>query len=69
MQLEVGHLRRGQMNGDRSEVLRKGADDLTPRVEEVDTQKACVNVDHIDETFLVTAFGGRRLARLLPSNL
>ena len=46
------HLLRGQMNGDRPEVPRKGADDLTPRVEEVDTQKACINVEHIDETFL-----------------
>ena len=32
-------------------VLREGADDLT-RAEEVDTQRACVNVDHIDEHFL-----------------
>ena len=56
--VEVGHLRRGQrpfkvvrpkMNGDRSEVLREGADDLTVRAEEIDTLKACINVDHIDK--------------------
>ena len=34
---------------DRSDVLREGADDLTLRLEEVDTQTACINVDHIDE--------------------
>ena len=36
---------------DHSEVLRKGADDLTPRAEEVDTQKACINVGHIGGKF------------------
>ena len=55
---EVGHLRRRQrlfrvvrpkISGDSSEVLREGADDLTLRAEEFDTQKACINVDHIDE--------------------
>ena len=55
---EVGHLRRDQrpfkvirpkISKDHSEVLREGADDLTLRAEEVDTQKACINVDHIDE--------------------
>ena len=37
------------MNGDRSEVLREGADDLTPRAEEFGTLKACINVDHIEK--------------------
>ena len=37
------------MNGDRSEVLREGADDLTLRAEEFGTLKACINVDHIDK--------------------
>ena len=55
---EVGHLRRDQrpfkvirpkISKDHSEVLREGADDLTLRAEEVDTQKASINVDHIDE--------------------
>ena len=55
--VEVGHLRRGQqpfkvirqkISKDHSEVLREGADDLTLRAEEVDTQQACINVDHID---------------------
>ena len=53
--MAVGHLRRGQrpfkvvrpnMNGDRSEVLREGSDDLTPRADEFDTLIACINVDH-----------------------
>ena len=52
--VEVGHLRRGQrsfnvvrpkMNGDRSEVLREGAGDLTPRPEEFCALKACIDVD------------------------
>ena len=56
--VKVGHLRRGQrlfkvirpkINGDHSEVLGEGADDLTLRAEEVDTQRASINVDHIDE--------------------
>ena len=34
---------------DHSEVLREGADDLTLRAEEVDTLKACINVDHIEK--------------------
>ena len=46
---------------DHSEVSREGA-------EEVDTLKACINVDHMRKK-LGTAAGGRRLARLLPSNL
>ena len=41
---------------------------MTLRAEEVDTQRASINADHIDKK-LGTAFGGRRLARLLPSNL
>ena len=65
--VEVGHLRRGQrpfkvvrpkMDGDSSGVLREGADDLTPRAEEFNTQMKNLG----------TAVGGRRLARLLPSN-
>ena len=51
------------------EVLREGADDLTLRAEEVDTLKACINVDQIEEKQMVTAAGGRRLVRFLPSNL
>ena len=56
--VDVGHLRTGlrtfkvmrpKMSGDHSEVVREGADDLTQRAEEVDTQNACINVDHIDE--------------------
>ena len=35
----------------KTEVLRKGADDLTPRAEEVNTQTACINVDHLGEKF------------------
>ena len=58
----------GQINGDRSKVPREGADDLTPRAEEFDTQKACINVDHIDENS-GAACGERRLARYLASNL
>ena len=45
---------RPKMNGDRSEVLREWADDLTLRAEEFDTLKACINVDHI-----VKKIGGR----------
>ena len=56
--MEVGHLRKGPLpfrvkkrkkREDHSEVLREGADDLTLRAEEVDTIKACINVDHIGE--------------------
>ena len=39
------------MNGDSSEVLREGPDDLTLEAEAFDTLKACINVDRID-TFL-----------------
>ena len=60
---------RPKMNGDRSEVLREWADDLTLRAEEFDTLKACINVDHIVLKKLGTALGGRRLVRILPSNL
>ena len=58
--VEVGHMRRGQrrfkvvrpkVNGDCSEVLREGADDLTLRAEEFDTLKACINVDHTVKFF------------------
>ena len=58
--VEVGHLRRGprpfnvvtpKMNGDRSQVLREGAPNLTLRAEEFGTLKACINVDHIDQIF------------------
>ena len=60
--VEVGHMRRGQrrfkvvrpkVNGDCSEVLREGADDLTLRAEEFDTLKACINVDHTVKIFSV----------------
>ena len=44
------------MNGDSSEVLREGPDDLALRGEEFDTLKACINMDHMDSFF----FGGRR---------
>ena len=57
--VEVGHPRRGQrpfkvirakISEDQKELLREGgADDLTLKAEEVDTQKACINVDHIYE--------------------
>ena len=40
---------RPKISGDSSEVLREGADDLTLRAEEINTQKACINVDHIYE--------------------
>ena len=55
--VEVGHLRGGQrpfrvmrpkINEDRPEVPREGADDLTLRAKEVDTQKACINVPLVD---------------------
>ena len=58
--MEVGHLRKGQLPfnvkkqiicEDHSEVLSEGVDDLTLRVEEVDTLKAFINVDHIGEHF------------------
>ena len=39
------------MNGDSSEVPREGADDLTLRAEELNTRKACISVDHIDNFF------------------
>ena len=32
------------------EAIRKGADDLTLRAEEVKTLKACVNIDHFEES-------------------
>ena len=41
------------MSGDSSEVLSEGADDLTLRAEEFDTLRACINVDHNDNFFLV----------------
>ena len=56
--VEVGHLRKGQrlvrvrepkIGADHSEILRKGADDLTLRAEEVKTLKACINIDHVEE--------------------
>ena len=56
--VEVGHLRRGQqpfkvvrpkMRGDSSEVPREGTHGLTPRAEEFETLKACINVDHGDK--------------------
>ena len=37
------------MNGESSEVLREGADDITLRAGELNTLNACTNVDHIDE--------------------
>ena len=58
--MEGSHLRRDQrsvkvirpkISEDHSEVFREGADDLTLRAEEVDTKKACINVDHIDDFF------------------
>ena len=39
------------ISGDRSQVLREGADDLTLRAEEFNSQKACIHVDHINEKF------------------
>ena len=42
---------RPKMNEYRSNFLREGADDLTLRAEEFATLKACINVDHIDQTF------------------
>ena len=48
-----------KISGDHSEVCER-------RI--VDTQKACINVDHTDEK-LGTAYGGRSLARFVPSNL
>ena len=41
---------RPKTNGDRSEVVREGADGLTPGAEEMDTQKAYINLDHIGKT-------------------
>ena len=58
--VEVGHMRRGLRLfkvKNRKQVkivqkfLRKGADDLTPRAEEKDTLKACINVDNSEENF------------------
>ena len=59
--VDVGHLRVGQRpfnvvspksNGESSEVLREGADDLSVRAEEFDTVKACINADHVDKNVL-----------------
>ena len=53
--LDVGHLRKGprpfkvQRPNFSEDYLREGLGDLTLRAEEVDTLKACVNVDHIEE--------------------
>ena len=56
--VDVGHLHKGlrpfhvQMPNFSEvcpEVLREGADDLTLRAEELDTLKACINVDHNEE--------------------
>ena len=76
--LEVGHMhndlrplkvQRPKFSEDCSEVLREGADDLTPRAEEVDTLEACIGVDQIEEKQMETTAGGRRLPRFLPSSL
>ena len=57
--LEVGHLtegtrsfqvRRPKFEEGYPEVsMRQGPEELTPRAEEVGSQKACINVDHIAE--------------------
>ena len=56
--LDEGHVRKAQrpfkvqrpkFSEDFSDVLREGADVVTLRAEEVDTLKACINVDHIEE--------------------
>ena len=91
--LDVGHLRKGvrpfnvkkkpKLSEDHSEVLREGTDGLTLRVEEVETLKACTNVDDIGEkvgdrvwwtqTGTPTArqvtkeFEGEELGRAVPS--
>ena len=39
------------MSGHSSEVPREGVDDLTLGAVELDTLEACINADHIDETF------------------
>ena len=57
-------LQKTKIGEDHSEVLRDGADDLTLRLEEVDTLKECITVgDNFG-----TAMGGCRLARLLQGN-
>ena len=53
--LDVGHLRKGlkvqrpKFSENYLEVSKEGADDLTLRAEEVNTLRACINVDHIEE--------------------
>ena len=57
--LEVGHLKEGTRfygvgrpkfeEGCPEASIREGPEELTPRAEEVGSQKACINVDHIAE--------------------
>ena len=71
---DVGHVRKGlrlfyvqkpKFSGDYPEAVRKGADDLTLRAEEVNKLKACINVDQQ----MGTAAGRCGVARFLPSHL
>ena len=58
--------KKAKVSENHSEILREGADDLTLRAQEVDTLEACISADPVEENFVRTAYGGRRLARLLP---
>ena len=76
--MDVDHFRKGTrpfvQNPTFSEdypeaAVREGADELTLRVEEVGTLKACINIDHIEDDSWGPPLGDADWHAFLPSNL